>query len=122
MVRTSRLCVRRTNPASSARPRMNCKGKTSISLEVSFGGRGDRWSGARWAGRDLPCYQAATPDRLYRHFVDAPGRVTINAKDVVVSLGVKTYTLVLLGPATVSSTWRFPDGKGARLRFNFPPS
>jgi transposase len=75
----------------------------------------------RLFARDLPRYEAATPDRLYRHFIDAPGRVSVNAKDVVVSLGVRTYTPVLLAAGYGDLEVPIPWWEGRRLRFSFPP-
>jgi hypothetical protein len=75
----------------------------------------------RLFARDLPRYEAATPDRLYRHFIHAPGRVTVSSDEVVVALGVKTYTPVLLEAGYRDRQVVIPWWNGRRLQFSFPP-
>jgi transposase len=50
----------------------------------------------RLLARKLPRYQLATPDRLWRHFIDNTGTVTVADDHVRVDLALRTYTPVLI--------------------------
>jgi hypothetical protein len=57
----------------------------------------------RLLARTLPRYQQATPDRLYRHFIDATGKLHVTDDGVA--------------DRTVTVPW----WGGRTLRFRFPP-
>jgi hypothetical protein len=69
----------------------------------------------------LSRYETATPDRLYRHFIDATGTLQVGADHVTVELGVKTYTPVLLAAGYRELDLPIPWWEGRSLRFSFPP-
>jgi len=69
----------------------------------------------------LSRYESATPDRLYRHFVDATGTLRVDPDHVTVDLGVKTYTPVLLAAGYRDLEVPIPWWEGRTLRFSFPP-
>src|SRR5271169_2340154 len=50
----------------------------------------------RLLARKLPRYQLATPDRLWRHFLDDTGTITVADDHVRVDLALRTYTPVLI--------------------------
>jgi hypothetical protein len=50
----------------------------------------------RLLARKLPRYELATPDRLWRHFLDNTGTVTVADDHVKVDLALRTYTPVLI--------------------------
>jgi hypothetical protein len=50
----------------------------------------------RLLARKLPRYELATPDRLWRHFIDDTGTVNVADDHVKVDLALRTYTPVLI--------------------------
>ena len=50
----------------------------------------------RLLARTLPRYELVTPDRLWRHFLDNTGTVTVADDHVRVDLALRTYTPVLI--------------------------
>src|SRR5664280_1168288 len=50
----------------------------------------------RLLARKLPRYELATPDRLWRHFLDNTGTVTVADDHVRIDLALRTYTPVLI--------------------------
>ena len=75
----------------------------------------------RLLARKLPRYQLATPDRLWRHFLDNTGTVTVNPDHVRVDLAVRTYTPVLIDAGFPEHDIPIPWWHGRSLRFGFPP-
>ena len=66
-------------------------------------------------------YELATPDRLWRHFLDNTGTVTFAKDHVRVDLALRTYTPVLIDAGFPNSTSPIPWWGGRSLRFGFPP-
>lgn len=64
----------------------------------------------RLLARKLPRHELATPDRLWRHFLDNTGTVTVADDHVRVDLALRTYTPCSSTPASPSSTWPSPGG------------
>ena len=75
----------------------------------------------RLLARKLPRYQLATPDRLWRHFLDNTGTVTVNHDHVRVDLALRTYTPVLIDAGFPELDIPIPWWGGRSLRFGFPP-
>lgn len=75
----------------------------------------------RLLARTLPRYQQATPDRLWRHFLDTTGTVTIADDHVQVDLALRTYTPVLIDSGYPELDLAVPWWGGRHLRFGFPP-
>ena len=75
----------------------------------------------RLLARRLPRYQLATPDRLWRHFLDTTGTVTVADDHVRVDLAPRTYTPVLIDAGYPELDLPIPWWGGRRLRFGFPP-
>ena len=75
----------------------------------------------RLLARTLPRYQLATPDRLWRHFLDTTGTVTVNHDHVRVDLALRTYTPVLIDAGFPELDIPIPWWPGKTLRFGFPP-
>jgi hypothetical protein len=75
----------------------------------------------RLLARKLPRYEQATPDRLWRHFVDNTGTVTVADDHVRVDLPVRTYTPVLIDAGYPELHLPIPWWEGRTLRFGFPP-
>jgi hypothetical protein len=74
----------------------------------------------RFAGQ-LARYEHATPDKLYRHFVDSTGTIHVADDHVTVECRVKTYAPVLLEAGFQELDVAIPWWGGRRLRFKFPP-
>lgn len=75
----------------------------------------------RLLARTLHRYENATPDRLYRHFIDATGTLTVSEDGVTCALAPKTYTPVLIQAGFADLDIEVPWWDGRRLRFAFPP-
>lgn len=75
----------------------------------------------RLLARKLPRYELATPDRLWRHFVDHTGKVVVRKDHVRVDLKVRTYTPVLIDAGFPELDVPIPWWGGRTLRFGFPP-
>ena len=75
----------------------------------------------RLLARKLPRYELATPDRLWRHFVDDTGSVNVFDDHVRIDLALRTYTPVLIDAGFPELDIPVPWWGGRRLRFGFPP-
>ncbi|MGH9149838.1 MAG: hypothetical protein ACRD0F_05800 [Acidimicrobiales bacterium] len=75
----------------------------------------------RLLARKLPRYELATPDRLWRHFLDTTGKVVVNEDHVRVDLALRTYTPVLIDAGFPELDIPIPWWGGKTLRFGFPP-
>jgi transposase len=75
----------------------------------------------RLLARTLPRYELATPDRIWRHFLDNTGSVTVAEDHVRVDLALRTYTPVLIDAGFPEHDIPIPWWGGRSLRFGFPP-
>jgi hypothetical protein len=75
----------------------------------------------RLLARKLPRYELATPDRLWRHFLDDTGTITVAHDHVRVDLALRTYTPVLIDAGFPELDIPIPWWGGRTLRFGFPP-
>jgi hypothetical protein len=75
----------------------------------------------RLLARTLPRYELATPDRLWRHFLDTTGKVVVHDDHVRVDLALRTYTPVLIDAGFPELDVAIPWWGGRKLRFGFPP-
>ena len=75
----------------------------------------------RLLARTLPRYELATPDRIWRHFLDDTGTVTVADDHVRVDLALRTYTPVLIDAGFPELDISIPWWGGRKLRFGFPP-
>lgn len=74
----------------------------------------------RLLARQLPRDEAATPDRLWRHFIDATGTLHLADRGLTVDLAVRTYHPVLIDAGFADQTITVPWWDGRTLRFRFP--
>jgi hypothetical protein len=75
----------------------------------------------RLLARQLPRYQTATPDRLWRHFLDATGTLHITADHVTCALNLRSHHPVLIDGGFADLDVPIPWWQGRTLRFRFPP-
>ena len=75
----------------------------------------------RLLARKLPRYELATPDRLWRHFLDTTGTININNDHIRVDLALRTYTPVLIDAGYPELDIPIPWWPDKTLRFGFPP-
>lgn len=75
----------------------------------------------RLLARRLPRYELATPDRIWRHFIDTTGTVVVNADHVRIDLALRTYTPVLIDAGFPELDIPIPWWGNRTLRFGFPP-
>jgi hypothetical protein len=75
----------------------------------------------RLLARRLPRYEHATPDRLWRHFLDSTGTLHIDEETLTLELRVRTYHPVLIDAGLADQPTPIPWLDGRQLRFRFPP-
>jgi transposase len=69
----------------------------------------------------LPRYQNATPDRIWRDFLDATGTLHIDAAGVTCALNLRSHHPVLIDAGFAGLQASIPWWDGRTLRFRFPP-
>src|SRR5207342_1911841 len=75
----------------------------------------------RLLARRLPRYENATPDKLWRHFLDATGTVHTTNDKLTVELNIRTYNPVLIAAGIADTPTPIPWLNNRELRFRFPP-
>jgi hypothetical protein len=75
----------------------------------------------RLLARRLPRYEHATPDRLWRHFLDSTGTLHFGEDTLTLELRVRTYHPVLIDAGLAEHSTPIPWLDGRQLRFRFPP-
>ena len=75
----------------------------------------------RLLARRLPRYERATPDRLWRHFLDATGTLHLSDDALTVDIRVRTYHPVLIDAGLADHATPIPWLNGRQLRLRFPP-
>jgi len=75
----------------------------------------------RLLARQLPRYENATPDRIWRHFLNATGTLHITDDTITADLRLRTYHPVLIDAGLADQTTPIPWLDGRQLRFRFPP-
>jgi len=75
----------------------------------------------RLLARQLPRYEHATPDRLWRHFLDSTGTLHLDEDTLTLELRVRTYHPVLIDAGLADQPTPIPWLDGRQLKFRFPP-
>ena len=75
----------------------------------------------RILARKLSRYETATPERIWRHFLDTPGTLHITDTTVTVDLNLRTYHPVLIDAGFADLDLPIPWLNNRQLRFRFPP-
>jgi hypothetical protein len=75
----------------------------------------------RLLARQLPRYETATPDRLWRHFLNATGTLHTTDETITVDLRLRTYHPVLIDAGLADQTTPIPWLGDRQLHFRFPP-
>ena len=75
----------------------------------------------RLLARRLTRYERATPDTIWRHFLDATGTIHVAEQALTVDLAVRTYHPVLIDAGLADAPTPIPWLGGRELRFRFPP-
>jgi hypothetical protein len=75
----------------------------------------------RMLARSLPHYETATPDRIWRHFLDATGTLHATDETVTVDLNLRTHHPVLIDAGLADLDLPIPLWNNRKLRFRFPP-
>ena len=75
----------------------------------------------RLLARKLPHYETATPDKLWRHFLDATGTIHTTPDALTVDLNIRTYHPVLINAGLADTPTPIPWLNNRELRFRFPP-
>jgi hypothetical protein len=75
----------------------------------------------RLLARRLPRYERATPDRIWRHFLNATGTLHLSDNTITVDLRLRTHHPVLIDAGLADQTTPIPWLDNRKLRFRFPP-
>jgi transposase len=75
----------------------------------------------RLLARRLPRYDTATPDKLWRHFLDATGTLHITTDSVTCALNLRSNHPVLIDAGFAELEIPIPWWDNRILRFTFPP-
>jgi len=75
----------------------------------------------RLLARTLSRYETATPDRIWRDFLDATGTLHIDATGVTCALNLRSHHPVLIDAGFGDLEAPIPWWDGRKLRFRFPP-
>jgi len=67
-------------------------------------------------------YQTATPDTIFRHFIEGPGELQFTPNSVNVALRARAHTPVLLDAGYHERTLNVPWWDGRQLSYSFPPA
>jgi transposase len=70
---------------------------------------------------DLPRYHAATPDKIWRHFLDVGGTLQVTDNNVTCALNLRSHHPVLIDAGYADLETPIPWWEGRTLRFRFPP-
>ena len=75
----------------------------------------------RLLAHKLDRYQNATPDKIWRHFLDATGTLHITGTGVTCALNLRSHHPVLIDAGFADLEIPIPWWDGRTLRFRFPP-
>jgi transposase len=75
----------------------------------------------RMLARKLSRYETATPERIWRHFLDTPGTLHVTNDAVTVDLNLRTYHPALIDAGFADLDQPIPWWNNRHLRFRFPP-
>jgi transposase len=75
----------------------------------------------RLFARQLPRYHNATPDTIWRHFLDNTGTLHINDQGVTCALKLRSHHPILIDAGHADLTTPIPWWNNRTLRFTFPP-
>jgi transposase len=75
----------------------------------------------RLLARKLDRYEQATPDKIWRHFLDATGTLHITTDTVTCALNLRSHHPVLIDAGFADLQVPIPWWDGRVLRFRFPP-
>jgi hypothetical protein len=75
----------------------------------------------RLLARKLGRYENATPDKIWRHFLDATGTLHITEDAVTCALNLRSHHPVLIDAGFAGIQTPIPWWDGRTLRFRFPP-
>jgi hypothetical protein len=75
----------------------------------------------RMLARKLPRYHSATPETIWRHFLDATGTLHINSQTVTCALKLRSHHPILIDAGYADLEIPIPWWDNRTLRFTFPP-
>ena len=75
----------------------------------------------RLLARTLPRYATATPDTIWRHFLDTGGTLHFTDDTVTCALNLRSHHPVLIDAGYADLNVAIPWWNGRNLRFRFPP-
>jgi transposase len=67
-------------------------------------------------------YQTATPDTIFRHFIEGPGELHFTPTAINIALRPRTHTPVLLDAGYQKRTMTVPWWNDRQLTYSFPPA
>jgi hypothetical protein len=75
----------------------------------------------RLLAKRLPRYEHATPDRIWRRFLNTTGTLHITNDTIAADLRLRTYHPVLIDAGLANQTMPIPWLNDRKLRVRFPP-
>jgi transposase len=75
----------------------------------------------RLFARRLPRYDTATPDKIWRHFLDGGGTLHVTDTTVTCALNLRSYHPILIDAGFADHEVPIPWWDNRTLRFRFPP-
>ena len=102
----------------------SCALSSAVSLNVDLGTTLTVIAGnlCRLFARNLRRYEHATPDTIWRHFLDDTGTLHITPEGVTVDLALRSHHPVLINAGYADLKVPIPWWDGNRtLQFRFPP-
>jgi transposase len=75
----------------------------------------------RMLARKLPRYETATPDKIWRHFLDATGTLHVSEHTVTCALNLRSHHPALIDAGFADLKIPIPWWNDRILRFRFPP-
>ena len=69
----------------------------------------------------LETYETATPDRIWRHFLDATGTLHITPRGITCALNLRSHHPLLIDAGFADLEVPIPWWDSRTLRFRFPP-
>jgi transposase len=67
-------------------------------------------------------YQTATPDTIFRHFIEGPGELHFTPNGVNIALRARAHTPILLDAGYHQRAHNIPWWDGRQLSYSFPPA
>ncbi len=92
---------------------------SAVALNVDLDTTLTVWAAAAYDAlrRQLPGYESATPDTIWRRFISTSGQITIGPRDITARLNSRTYSPVMRTASLPDTEIPWWNGRHLRLQF-----